>query len=113
MCMKNIIVAVILVSVLLLIASCKKDNSSSKYTTAPVITLTPPLIQEWGQDSTPYSDPGYTAIDAIDGNLTGSVVISGSVNVTLDGTYTRNYNVKDKGGLSAEQKTRTVIVKPF
>jgi hypothetical protein len=112
--MKNRVVAVILISILFFAISCKKDkNNSSQYTTPPVINLNPPVLQAWQRDSTPYADPGYTAYDKIDGDLTSSVVRTGIVNTNADGTYTLNYNVKDKGGLSAAQKTRTVIVKPF
>jgi len=115
--MKSKVVAIILFSVLFIAAvGCKKDNSSSsnsQYTTAPVIVLKGEKIQPWELNQSPYVDPGDTAYDKIDGNLTGSVVITGTVITTIEGTYTRYYNVKDKGGLSAVQQIRTVIVEPF
>ena len=111
--MKFKVVTVILISILLVIVSCKKDNSSNSiYKISPVLTLNLPITQYWQKDSTPYVDPGYTAHDTIDGNLTVSVVITGTVIVTELGTYTLDYNVKDKGGLKAAQQSRTVIVEP-
>ena len=78
-------------------------------TTAPVITLLGenPLVLVVG---TPYVEPGYTATDNYDGDITTNVVVSGSVNHDVPGTYTLTYNVSDLGGIPAEEKTRTVIV---
>jgi len=78
-------------------------------TTAPVITLAGanPMTLEVG---TAYVEPGYTATDNYDGDITTNVVVSGSVNHDVPGTYTLTYNVSDLGGIPAEEKTRTVIV---
>lgn len=58
---------------------------------------------------TKYSEPGYTATDYVDGDLTEQVKISGSVNIYLPGTYTLRYTVTNGQGNSTEQ-TRTVVV---
>ena len=78
-------------------------------TTAPVITLNgaPTINLEVGDT---YNELGATAIDNIDGDLTSSIVITGTVNTSVAGTYTRNYNVSDAAGNAATQVTRTVIV---
>jgi hypothetical protein len=75
----------------------------------PVITLSGanPVTLEVG---TPYVEPGYTAIDDRDGDITASVVVTGSVNHTIVGTYTLHYNVTDSGGNPAQEKTRVVNV---
>lgn len=77
--------------------------------TAPVITLTgSSTINLTVGDS--FTDPGATATDNVDGNLTSSIVVTGSVNTGVAGTYTLNYNVSDAAGNAATQVSRTVIV---
>ena len=78
-------------------------------TTKPVITLIgASTININVGDS--YSDQGATATDNIDGNLTSSIVTTGSVNTTVAGTYSINYNVSDNAGNAADTVTRTVNV---
>lgn len=78
-------------------------------TIPPVITLlgSSPVSLEVG---TPYVEPGYTATDNYDGNITASVVVTGSVNQAVVGSYVLHYNVSDSSGNSAVEKTRTVNV---
>lgn len=78
-------------------------------TTAPVITLT------GGSDvtvtvGTAWSDPGYSATDNADGDITASVVVSGSVDTATVGDYVLTYNVRDSSGNAATAVTRTVHV---
>ena len=83
--------------------------------TVEVIFNNPPTITILGDNplnisqGTAFSDPGATANDTEDGNLTGSIVRSGSVNTAIPGTYTRTYQVTDSLGKS-DTKTRSVIV---
>ncbi|MDO8569206.1 MAG: DUF5011 domain-containing protein [bacterium] len=56
-----------------------------------------------------FTDPGATATDQEDGNLTSFIVASSTVNTTIVGTYAIVYSVIDSGGLSASV-TRQVIV---
>ncbi len=42
-----------------------------------------------------FEDPGYTAMDNCDGNLTKKVTAKGSVDVNVPGYYTLKYTVKD------------------
>lgn len=56
-----------------------------------------------------FTDPGATANDQEDGNLTNAIVTSGNVDVNTLGSYTITYSVTDSGGLSASA-TRTVNV---
>lgn len=76
----------------------------------PVITLTGGnLTLECHVDS--FTEPGFTASDVEDGNLTDSVVIGGdTVDVTTLGTYTITYNVTDSDANAAVQRIRTVTV---
>ena len=57
-------------------------------------------------------DPGYDANDTLDGNLTASVSITGTVDVNTTGTYTLNYSVSDTAGNQADIN-RTVNVAPM
>jgi len=77
-------------------------------TTPPVITLLGenPMALTQGD---PYVEPGYTATDNVDGDLTGSVVVSGTVNTAVVGTYTLTYSVSDSSN-NASSETRTVNV---
>lgn len=52
----------------------------------------------------PWFDPGVTATDPEDGDLTSQVTVSGSVNVDQAGTYLIEYTVTDSGG-----NTTTVV----
>ena len=80
--------------------------------TRPVITLlgSTPVNIVMG---TPYTDAGATALDNIDGDITGSIVVGGDVvDINTVGTYTITYNVVDAAGNNAVQVTRTVNVTP-
>jgi hypothetical protein len=57
-----------------------------------------------------YVEPGATATDNIDGNISSKIVITGTVDISKVGTYTRTYNVTDNSGNAAVPKTRTVNV---
>ncbi len=57
-----------------------------------------------------YVEPGATATDPEDGDLTDSIVISGTVNTSIAGTYTITYTVSDNDGNDATE-TRTVNVR--
>ncbi len=80
-------------------------------TVKPVITLNGSASISIVQGST-FTDPGATATDDRDGNITSKIVVSGSVNTGTAGTYTLSYNAKDTAGNSATTLTRTVTVTP-
>ena len=56
-----------------------------------------------------YTEPGATAMDDTDGDLTSSITISGDVNTSKVGTYTLTYSVSDSAG-NVATATRTVHV---
>jgi len=78
-------------------------------TTAPVITLTGSSIVNVEQGDT-YTDAGATALDTIDGDLTATISLGGSVNTSIRGTYTLTYNISDTVGNAATQVSRTINV---
>ncbi|RPI24634.1 MAG: DUF5011 domain-containing protein, partial [Actinobacteria bacterium] len=91
------------------------NNSDSETTTvvdatAPLITLlgTNPMTVAHGSV---FADPGATASDNVDGDLSGSIVVGGDVvNTVVVGSYDITYNVSDAAGNDAVQLTRTVNV---
>lgn len=58
----------------------------------------------------PYVEPGYTAIDAHDGDLTSQVVITGTVDVNTPGTYELTYTSTDKAGNVAVDYREVIVV---
>jgi peptidoglycan/xylan/chitin deacetylase (PgdA/CDA1 family) len=58
-----------------------------------------------------FTDPGFTAADNYDGDLTAKVAVEGEVDTAKAGTYTLTYTVSDSSGNPAEPQTRTVTVK--
>ena len=76
-------------------------------TTAPVITLIGNSA-DIVECTTVYADPGATATDGCDGDLT--VVVDGTVDTSVPGVHTINYDVQDSAGNVAVTVTRTVTV---
>lgn len=59
----------------------------------------------------PFTDPGVTAMDQGDGDLSSAVLVEGAVDVYHAGDYTLNYSATDEAGNTATL-TRTVHVVP-
>jgi len=76
--------------------------------TDPVISLTAPNPQPLDFGVT-WAEPGYTATDNVDGDLTSNVVVTGSVDENTSGDYTINYSVTDAAG-NTGTAVRTVQV---
>ncbi len=78
----------------------------------PVITLigANPLVLHIGDT---YTDPGATALDDVNGDVTSSIAVGGdTVDTSVMATYTVTYNVSDLSGNTATEVTRTVNVVP-
>lgn len=75
----------------------------------PVLSLTgsSSLVLHTGET---YIEQGATAFDTEDGDITSNVVITGSVNTSVTGTYTIDYDVSDSNGNAAATLTRTITV---
>jgi hypothetical protein len=58
-----------------------------------------------------YQEPGATAADDVDGNLTAKIAVQGAVNTAVVGVYEVTYRVADSSGNNA-QAVRTVKVDP-
>lgn len=91
--------------IVLIISSCTKDD-----VTAPKIVLTGSATQVIiFKSATTYVEPGYTATDETDGDITANVTIEGTVDLNSVGSYPIVYTVTDKAG-NTVSITRTVIV---
>ena len=77
-------------------------------TTHPVLTLLGDANMSQAKDSA-WVDPGATASDSLDGNLTSSITITGTVDVNTTGVYTLTYSVSD-GASNEANATRVVNV---
>ena len=75
----------------------------------PVITLNGDSNIEIYMGST-FVDPGATAYDEEDGDISNSIQVSGSVDTNTHGTYVLAYNVIDSDGNSATVVVRTINV---
>lgn len=69
-------------------------------TTAPVISGVEDLIKYEGS----FFDSLYrvSAVDNFDGNVTGNIIVTGSIDINTVGTYYLTYSVTDKVGNKAE-----------
>ncbi|MDC0713401.1 DUF5011 domain-containing protein [Stigmatella sp. ncwal1] len=93
-----------------------KGNTDSCSATITVLdTNTPTLTLVGGNQQLEcapgtYADPGATAADICEGNLSSKVTVSGSVKPGTVGHYELTYNVKDTSGNAATPVKRTVAV---
>lgn len=96
-----------------------KDSSGNETRVERVIKYTDPIAPEITltgdseitlQAGSSYKEPGYTAKDNVDGDITDKVQVEGSVNANRAGTYTITYSVTDSYG-NTTKVTRTVKVK--
>jgi PKD repeat protein len=80
-----------------------------------VLDNTPPVLTLAGNNPDtidvfqPYSEPGYTSVDAQDGNITSFVVIDNALNTDVLGSYAITYTSTDMAG-NVSQEVRTVVV---
>jgi hypothetical protein len=95
-----------------------QDYVGTSEATITVVDTTAPTIELIGDSAITvslddeYIDQGVTAIDLVDGDVTGNVVIVGGdlVDTSTTGPYTITYTAVDEAGNSTETLTRTVTV---
>ena len=75
------------------------ENASGQETTTIVLNV--------GDE---FSEPGYSAIDDFDGDISSDVIIEGAVDTSTVGTYTLVYTVEDSSGNSSSA-VRVIIVR--
>jgi Bacterial surface protein, Ig-like domain len=97
------------------VVSATSPTSPSSPSNIPIITLIGSSVMNLTVGAT-FTDPGAIAVDVDGGNISGSIVVSGTVPTnangvtTTPGSYTLTYNVTDANGLSAATVTRIVNV---
>jgi len=76
---------------------------------APIITLlgdNPMIVLE----NSVFTDPGATATDTEDGDLTAQIVKTGSVNTSITGDYTLTYSATDSDGASVSVNRIVTVI---
>lgn len=91
-------------------------NIAQRQRTVTVGDFIAPVISLLGEGAidheakTNYSDAGATASDDLDGDITGQIVVTNSVNIDALGNYTVTYEVSDLAGNAAAPVQRQVTV---
>lgn len=91
-------------------------DSLTDSATVQFTVVSKPVIQLQGDNrvyielGSTYKEPGFTATDELDGDLTDEVTISGIIDYNQLGIYPLNYNVVNSNGLSAVEMMRNVQV---
>lgn len=104
-----------LLLVLILNGCFNRDLSDDILQATESVSDLPPIITLTGDSKidielgTTFIDPGATAIDLIDGDLSSLIIISGTIDTLSVGTYTIIYTVLDSSGNSSSI-TRTIVV---
>ena len=97
--------------------TCKKNPAPDPTTDSPTADVTPPVITLKGKINdtvslgSVYTDPGATATDDVDGDISAFIVVSGSVSTGTVGSYSKEYIVRDAAGNVSPKKVRNVLVK--
>jgi len=87
------------------------DQGSAPDDVAPVITLTHGGEIWYQKIGTAFSEPGFTATDNVDGDITGDVTVTGWADGSSPaGDYSVKYNVSDAAGNAATQQIRNLTV---
>ncbi len=118
--MRKIVVMSAVVAMLIL-TGCGEETVEDGYNgdivdteNAPVITLQGDKNIEITLGTRTINEPGFTATDPQEGDITQDVKVTHDINLDRAGTYTVSYNVIDSDGYSANTATRTVtIVDPY
>ena len=96
----------------------RAGNTTERVRTINYKDVTPPEITLKGdaeitlKAGTPFTDPGATAIDNRDGDVTEKMTVEGGVDVYRAGDYTITYRAADSFGNESEAK-RTVHITPI
>ncbi|MGD0328642.1 MAG: immunoglobulin-like domain-containing protein [Minisyncoccia bacterium] len=82
---------------------------ASSDTIPPVVTLIGDAAMQINVGDT-FTDPGATATDTIDGDLTAKIVETGAVDATTAGLYTLTYSATDAAGNTASVSRVVTVV---
>lgn len=74
----------------------------------PTLLLSGPTTVYFAEGSK-YAEPGYSALDKLDGDITDKVEISGDVDFNKSGTYFIQYKVSDSNGYVTKISRKVVV----
>lgn len=103
------IIAISAVTAMLMLTGCGEDTTDEFNEDAPVITLSGDRNIEMPLGQRTVDEPGYSATDTQDGDITQRVQVTNDINLDLPGIYTVSYNVMDSDGFT-DTATRTVTI---
>ncbi|MFK8014476.1 MAG: FG-GAP-like repeat-containing protein [Gammaproteobacteria bacterium] len=115
-CCSNIPVAALVGAACLLVSACGGGGIGEDTPPVTPIDASAPTIQLTGLASieivvgTDYIDPGATASDDQDGDITNQILIANDVDTAVVGGYVVSYNVSDAASNAATTVTRMVNV---
>ena len=95
----------------------KDRNPVSVHRTVKVVDTTAPVITIKGDKvirlmvGSEFTDPGATAADKVDGDLSKNIKIDSTVNTAEKGKYTVTYTVSDKAGNKAKAVREVIVIK--
>src|SRR3989304_10048610 len=98
---KNALIALIFIIFLVSILDCKRDKEE------PVITLEGEKTVKLALNAS-YVEPGYTASDDKDGDITRKVIVSDTIIPDTVGTYIIQYKVSDEKGRDAVAERKII-----
>lgn len=81
-----------------------------KDTEAPVLTLKGSITMTLAYGAA-FQEPGFSAVDSADGDLTQRVKVSGHVNPSIPGIYTLLYTVSDNSGNTTTVQRQVTVQK--
>ena len=94
-----------------------EGNQSTAIQRITVTDTTPPTLVVLGDNPLtleatilPYNDPGATAIDLVNGDLTGAILVTSTVNPAVVGNYSVEYSVADALGNAASISRIVTVV---
>lgn len=95
--------------------SKRQFSKSFKLHVTEVVNSKPVIILIQGDTvnhslNSPWFDPGFTASDVEDGDLTSQVQVTGNVNINLQGNYVLTYSVTDSDGETTTRNRQVRVV---
>ena len=96
---------------LLMAVRLPRPPSAGADITPPAVTLNGAAALELAVGDT-FTDPGATAIDDVDGDITAQIVVTGAVDTGTAGLYTLTYTATDTAGSSASVSRVVTVVAP-
>ena len=107
------VIAISAITAMLMFTGCGETTTEDGFNEdAPVITLQGEQNIEITLGTRTVNEPGFTATDLQDGDLTQMVGVTNDINLDVAGVYTVTYEVMDSDGFQATATRTVTIVDP-